>query len=107
SVSNSALKLDKTTVVNATISRKADYTTARYELRSTGQFDNELLQGRFSFDTPTPLSGWFNIFPDSGLQRFTAGPSVFDLPASDAPRNASLEGALNIDGSGRTIAIPN
>lgn len=107
SVSNSALAVDKITVVNATISRKADYTTARYELRSTGQFDSDVLQGRFSFDTPTPVSGWFNIFPDSGLERFTAGPSVFDLPANDAPQNSSLEGALNIDGSGRTIAIPN
>ena len=62
-------------------------------------------QGQFSIGTPTALSGHLGVYPDVGMEQFTAGPSVLRYAAQNVTNNESVVASLDQTGSGSFTVI--
>jgi hypothetical protein len=95
---------DVLTVYSGTATKTIDYVAARYQVSANVDYGSATLQERYAVSTPTPLSGVFNAYPDTGLEAFQSGPSVLNYSARDASFNS--QAAVWLDSAGTGISQP-
>jgi hypothetical protein len=97
---------DTVLVSNASVSKVIDYTVPRYSVQIAANYQSQVLQGQFSIGTPTALSGHLGVYPDVGMEQFTAGPSVLRYAAQNVTNNESVVASLDQTGSGSFTDYP-
>jgi hypothetical protein len=96
---------DTVLVSNASVSKVIDYTLPRYSVQIAESYQSQRLNGTFSVTTPTALSGRIAIYPDTGMETFTSGPSVLNYSAQNIDFNANAKGSLDQSGSGTFVDL--
>jgi hypothetical protein len=97
---------DTVLVSNAAVSKVIDYTMPRYSVKIAEDYQSQRLQGQFSVATPTALSGRLGVYPDAGMEVFTAGPSVLHYAAQNVADNENVAASLDQTGSGAFTDFP-
>jgi hypothetical protein len=98
--------VDNVSVSNVSASKTIDYTQPRYSVQIAETFASQTLNGTFTATTPQALAGRLNVYPDAGMETFTAGPSILHYAAQNTSSNEAVAVELDADGSGTFDQLP-
>lgn len=91
---------DVITFDDADSSKTIDYTIPQYSVELAASFQSKSLLGPYVIRTPVPFQGRLGIFPVSGQEKISAGPSVLQYAAQDSSDNNYVQAGLDATGSG-------
>ena len=91
---------DIVTFTSADSSKTIDYTIPGYSVQLAAVFQSKSLLGPYGISTPEPLQGRLGIYPVSGTEKFSAGPSVLEYGARDVSDTEYVQASLDATGTG-------
>jgi Bacterial Ig-like domain len=97
---------DTVLISNASLSKVIDYTLPRYSVLIAADYQSQRLQGQFSVATPLVLSGRLGVYPDTGMEVFSGGPSVLRYAAQNVSYNENVVASLDQSGSRNFVDLP-